>query len=186
MTAKPRAKKCKECGEKFKPWNTLQACCSPKCALAEGKRRMERKEKQKLKLLKESLKTRGQWVKEAQAAFNAYIRERDYKMPCISCDKPHDGSHQRHASHYRSAGGNPSLRFNTKNVHASCAQCNNHKSGNLIDYRVRLIKKIGQDAVDYLEGPIEAKRYDINYLKRIKKIFNKKQRILVRRREATL
>ena len=54
------------------------------------------------------------------------------------------------------------------NVHTSCAQCNTMKSGNILEYRIRLVKKIGQAAVDWLEGPHEAKRYTIDELKEIK------------------
>jgi hypothetical protein len=42
------------------------------------------------------------------------------------------------------------------------------KSGNILEYRIRLVKKIGQSAVDWLEGPHEAKRYTIDELKEIK------------------
>jgi len=42
------------------------------------------------------------------------------------------------------------------------------KSGNILEYRIRLVKKIGQAAVDCLEGPHEPKRYTIDELKKIK------------------
>ena len=42
------------------------------------------------------------------------------------------------------------------------------KSGNLGPYRMELIKRIGQEKVDWLEGPHEPKRYTIDDLKAIK------------------
>ena len=99
------------------------------------------------------------WMKRAQAAVNAYIRARDAGQPCISCGKPDDGSHQRHASHYRSVGGHPELRFCELNIWASCSVCNNYLSGNLVPFRAALIAKIGLDKVEFLEGQHEPKRY---------------------------
>lgn len=99
------------------------------------------------------------WKRRAQAAVNAYIRARDAGQPCISCGKPDDGSHQRHASHYRSVGGHPELRFCEINIWASCSVCNNYLSGNLVPFRAALIAKIGLERVEWLEGPHEPKRY---------------------------
>jgi len=108
---------------------------------------------------------------------NKYVRLRDKGKPCISCGKLDDGTHQRHASHYRSTAACSSLRFNTKNIYASCQQCNTTKSGNLIEYRISLIKNHGEELVHWLESQNDVVRYDIEYLKRLKKIFNKKIRL---------
>ena len=127
-----------------------------------------------IKKRKSALKTKGDWMREAQTEFNKFIRLRDDKDPCISCDKINDGTHQRHASHYRSCGAAPELRFNELNVHASCAQCNGIKSGNLIEYRIRLIKKIGIKNVEYLEGPHEPLRLTIDDIKKVKQEYRNK------------
>ena len=108
---------------------------------------------------KMAVKPLSYWMKRAQAAVNAYIRARDAGQPCISCGKPDDGSHQRHASHYRSVGGHPELRFCELNIWASCSVCNNYLSGNLVPFRSALVAKIGLDKVEFLEGPHEPKRY---------------------------
>ena len=107
---------------------------------------------------KMEVKPLSYWMKRAQAAVNAYIRARDAGQPCISCGKPDDGSHQRHASHYRSVGGHPELRFCELNIWASCSVCNNYLSGNLVPFRAALVAKIGLDKVEFLEGPHEPKR----------------------------
>ncbi len=89
------------------------------------------------------------WLKALQTVFNAYIRQRDHALPCISCGT-HKG--QRHAGHYRSVGSTPELRFNEDNVHAQCATCNNHLHGNLIEYRKGLVDRIGLERVEALEN----------------------------------
>ena len=136
-------------------------------AAVKRKKEAQAKEQRKdIKQRKEKLKTKSDHAREAQQAFNAWVRERDAGNACISCGRHHQG--QNHAGHYRSVGACPSLRYEPLNVHLQCAPCNTHKSGNVVEYRINLIKKIGQDAVDWLEGPHEPKRYTIEQLQEIK------------------
>ena len=178
-----KIKKCKFCGDEYEPRNSMQSVCSPDCAyrLVEQKnikkaakaiKDKERELRKHLKESKERLKTKGQLAKEAQAAFNKYVRLRDKDLPCISCGRHHQG--QYHAGHYRSVGSSPHLRFNLWNNHKQCSACNNHLSGNLINYRMNLIKKIGQEKVDWIESANFSNKYTIENLKRLKKIFNKR------------
>lgn len=96
-----------------------------------------------------------QLLKLAEKHFNAYIRNRDDQggyFVCISCQKPK--AIQRtcyHAGHYLSAGHHSFTRFNENNVHGQCDRCNLYLSANLINYRINLLKKIGEDAVQELE-----------------------------------
>jgi len=131
---------------------------------------------------KDRVKTLAQWKREAQSAFNSYIRARDDGLPCISCDQS-SSIGQRHASHYRSVGACSQLRFNTFNVHASCAQCNGMKSGNILEYRIRLIKKLGADRVEWLECQNQPTKYDVEYLKRVKRIFTKRKKLTINKGE---
>ncbi len=71
-------------------------------------------------------------------------------MPCVSCGK--NNEKQFHAGHYRSVGSCPELRFEELNVWRQCATCNTYLHGNLIEYRKELIKRIGVDKVECLEG----------------------------------
>lgn len=121
---------------------------------------------------KERIKTRSQWLKEAQTAFNAFIRERDKAEPCISCGRHHQG--QYHAGHYRSVGAAPELRFCEDNVQKQCAPCNNHLSGNPIEYRIRLLAKIGADRVGWIEGPHEPAKLRVEEIKEIKQKYKDK------------
>lgn len=179
----PRPKKCRndECRAAFVPARPMQIACSPSCALAvtRQKQARERKaiqqlERREIRAARERLKSRAEHMREAQAAFNAYIRARDSGQPCISCGRHHEG--QYHAGHYLSVGARPELRFNEDNVHKQCAPCNNHKSGDIVNYRINLVLKLGAERVEWLEGPHEPLRLSIEDLKTIKA----KYRALVR------
>jgi 5-methylcytosine-specific restriction endonuclease McrA len=141
----------------------------------------ERQHKAETKTRKDKIKTKTEWLTEAQAAVNAYVRIRDRGKPCVSCGKPDNGTHQRHASHYRSVGACSSLRFNLKNVYASCQQCNTSKSGNLLEYRIRLKKRYGESLVEWLESQNEPKRYETDYLIRLRDVFRKRVNKLKKR-----
>lgn len=179
-------KKCRICKAKFEPFNSLQVACSPACALKIGKKQAAKKADDKTKEQrkwvreqKQKLKGRSEHLKEAQQAFNAYIRERDRHRPCISCGTWSAG--QFHAGHYRTTKAAPELRFEELNCHKQCAQCNNFDSGNIVEYRISLIQRIGQEAVDWLEGPHEPKKYTIDDLKAIKAKYRAMKRELEKR-----
>jgi len=110
----------------------------------------------------------------AQKAFNAYIRARDSNLACVSCDKSAFWVGQWHCGHYKSVGARPDLRFNEGNTAKQCSQCNNFLSGNVGDYRLELIKRIGLDKVEWLEGPHEPKKYTCEDLKEIELIYKGK------------
>lgn len=173
MIAKPpKPKTCRNaaCSIKFIPQRLGQAVCSPKCALAvvEVKKAKEKMSlaqagRREIKVRKEKLKTRADHAKDTQQAFNEWVRLRDADLPCVSCGRHHDG--QYHAGHYRTVAANPAIRFEPLNVHKQCAPCNNHKSGDIVNYRIELVKRIGVEAVEWLEGPHEPKRYTVEQLK---------------------
>ena len=169
-----KPKKCRVCQAEYTPARMGQKVCSPGCAIQDVQKTKRREYRKETRALKEQVKNRSQWMKEAQQAFNAYIRARDAHLPCISCERHHQG--QYHAGHYRSAGGNPELRFEELNTHKQCMPCNSHLSGNLINYRINLIKKIGLGAVEWLEGPHEPKKYTIENLKEIRDKYRKMEK----------
>ena len=147
-----------------------------------GKAKREKAAKADIRERKEKIKKRSDYAKEAQTAVNRYIRARDKGKPCISCGKPDNGKHQRHAGHYQSRGAHPELAYNVLNNHGQCATCNTYLSGNLIDYRKGLIVRYGQWIVDYLDSHHDLKKYSIDDLKRIKRIFNKRARFYEKRK----
>lgn len=174
LTAKQRPKKCKcGCGESFTPRNTLQIAATVDCAMKLARKQRESAERQVAKVARKAtreamvkLKTRRDWMKEAQTAVNAYVRERDKELPCISCGRFHEG--QWHAGHYLSRGAHPELALEQRNIHRQCAPCNTHLSGNQVKFRLGLIARHGVELVDWLEGPHEPKRYTIDELKAIR------------------
>ena len=173
-----RLKTCRICRIKFEPVRFAQTCCSIPCAIEHANALKAKKQKKELKEAKAKLKPRADYLKEAQAIFNKFIRLRDKDETCISCNKSHGG--QYHAGHFRSVGAAPELRFNEINCHKQCSVCNNYLSGNLLEYRRRLISKIGIDKVEWLEGPHEAKKYTIEEILAIKKEYQQKIKELER------
>lgn len=174
-----RKKKCAHCRSLFQPINSLQKCCSVPCAIAYAKAEKEKADKKELQVRKLKLKSRGEWLKEAQTAFNAFIRERDKGQPCISCGRYHTG--QYHAGHYRSVGACPELRFDENNCHLQCMPCNAHLSGNIVNYRPALIAKIGLAQVEWIEGPHEPVKLTIEQIKEIKSTYQRKLKELKQR-----
>lgn len=161
-----KPKKCKQCKTAFVPRSSLQVCCGIKCAVEHAQSKRKTKERKEYREAKEKIKSRSDWMREAQQAFNSFIRERDKELPCVSCGRHHQG--QYHAGHYRTVGGNPELRFSELNVWKQCAPCNDHLHGNIVNYRIELERRIGRDKLEFLEGPHEPKKYTIDDLKAIK------------------
>lgn len=176
-------KKCRSCGCTFRPFSSLAKVCGVTCAIlltekqkAQQVARANRAERKSIREALEKAKTRGTHLKELQAAFNAWVRARDAGKPCISCGRHHTG--QLHAGHYRSVGSEPALRFEPDNVHLQCAPCNTYLSGNLIAYRVNLIKKIGLERVEWLESTHEPKKYAITEILEMKVFYRAEVRRL--------
>ena len=180
MKREIKQKKCKACGNKFTPFNSLAQVCSVDCAIqyAKDNKVQERTRRALHNIAKERIKTRSDYLKDAQNVFNAFIRERDKNEPCISCGRHHQG--QYHAGHYRSVGACPELRFCELNVHKQCSACNNHKSGNIVEYRINLVKKNGVEKVEWLEGYHEPKKYTIEQIKEIRAKYQLKLKELKR------
>lgn len=104
---------------------------------------------------REALKTIPELLKEAQKAFNEFIRARDRKAghPCISSGRPLDWTGNAvDAGHYRSVGAAPHLRFNEDNCHAQSKFDNQWRAGNVVDYRINLERRIGVDRLAALEA----------------------------------
>lgn len=76
---------------------------------------------------KKALLTRGDYIKKAQSAFNAFIRERDEGKPCPSCGTYHPPmifGGQWDCGHFMGVGARPELRFEEKNAYRQCKACN--------------------------------------------------------------
>lgn len=154
----------------------MQNVCSPRCAHKKVKAD-KKAEKQHDKERKEKLKTLHDFIRQADVAFQAYIRERDKQAgyPCISSGKPLDWSgNQVDAGHYRSKGAASHLRYNENNCHAQSKIDNLWKSGNVVEYRIRLIQRIGLEAVERLEQDNQPRKWTREELIEIKRLYAEK------------
>lgn len=183
----PRPKKCRVCLELFVPMKPLQVACGISCALIHAKAKqakarvaLEKVERRELRAARQRFKPLREYMQEAQAAFNKFIRLRDRDQPCICCgsygpDEDWLTGGKWDAGHFLSRGSHPELRFDEDNCHKQLKSCNGgsskyaQKGRTVVEgYRARLIEKIGLERVEALEGPHQARRYSIEELKAIK------------------
>lgn len=167
-------KVCRHCKRTFEPARPLQATCGLRCALAEvrvAKKAKKASERDLTRVRREALKTIPERIKEAQIAFNQFIRMRDAELPCISCGNPPPGTELhagRDAGHYRSTGNASHLRFDERNCNAQCVKCNQWGAGRVTDYRIGLIDRIGSVAVLDLESDNASRKWSHDELIAIK------------------
>ena len=183
-------KRCKVCRTPFEPRLPMAQVCSIDCARSlavsvRGKAEKQAAIKQRKadRERKERLKTRRDWEREAQTAFNAFIRARDADKPCICCGQPlsvGDVGGSYDCGHYRSTGSAPHLRYDERNAHAQRKQCNRWGAGRAVDYRLGLIERIGLEAVEALEADQQARKYTADELRAIKTEYAAKARELKR------
>lgn len=186
-------RRCKQCRKKVPAESAfvtqLRAFCSFECLTQftkseKGRKTIAKSSLSDLRERKKKLLTRSDYLKLAQAAFNAYIRFRDRDDACISCgnfilaDQPGGGWD---CGHYRSTGSAQHLRVGglraCLNAHKQCVKCNRYLSGNVAEYRRGLIRKIGQELVDMIEADQETRNYSSADLQRITEIYRKRKRI---------
>jgi len=173
------------------------------CATLHGKAKAEKARKAKkakdqqdrervLGMSKKDLETKPELTKKAQKAFNAFIRYRDRIYNCISCGCSEGDIKIRDrmfgvwdCGHFLSVGARPELRFEELNANKECKPCNGgagnfaHKDKTVHkQYEENLIKKIGQEKVDWLNGPHELPNYTHDDLREIAKHYRGKLREL--------
>ena len=167
-------KKCKNCKKEFIPLrSTLEKyCLKDECIrvfVEEAKSKAWKKTKSKMKT---DLMTLQDYIKLAQITFNKYIRLRDKGNVCISCQKP---PKKLNSGHFYNANNHWNVRFDENNVHLQCEHCNTFLSGNLINYRENLLKKIGAEEFNVLEGKSKVTRkFTKEELKEIIETYKKK------------
>lgn len=160
-----RRTRCPHCRGKLEAGQRIHAECiegyaeaqAEKAARTEAKkaRAAAKVERAEMRQRKEAIKTIPDLIKEAQVAFNAFIRERDREKPCICCGLPLGTGEVGGAfdcGHYRSTGSAPHLRFDERNAHAQRKVCNRWGAGRAVDYRIGLVARLGLEAVEALES----------------------------------
>ena len=95
---------------------------------------------------------------KAQEIFRKFIRERDKDKPCVSCGK----YVALQCGHFYSGGHYSQLYFDEDNSNGQCLRCNYHLSGNLIPYRIELLKRIGKERVEMLDMKANHKGFNKN------------------------
>ena len=182
-------KRCKVCKQQFRPTRPMQPTCGNyECQVSyaqqvadKARKKREKVERAADRQKREKLKTRSDWIKDAQIAFNAYIRGRDAGRPCICCGRTltSDGLGGGYdAGHYRSVGSAPHLRFDERNCHAQSKQCNRYGAGRAVDYRIGLVARIGLDAVEALERDQSTAKWTIDQLREIRDTYRAKLKAL--------
>lgn len=127
-------KNCIQCNKPFEPFKTTQTVCGISCAIKYTKGR-EKREKAELK---ENLLTTSDLRKGLQIVTNSIVREIDKGCNCISCGKR---PLKFNAGHFYSVGSDPSIRFHLFNIWGQCEHCNSYLSGNIHQYRNKLINE---------------------------------------------
>jgi len=182
--------RCKNCKIKFEATNFNQKfCLDDLCVKAcvswtieQRKKNEEKKWRKEKTRRKNNMKTNSELMSDAQDSFNAFIRERDKGLGCISCKKPF-GQMKYDAGHYFSRNGHKNITYHENNVHGQCVHCNQHLHGNHIEYQINLVEKIGMEEMMKLyEIAYEIRRYDNDELRGIISLYKKKLKELKKSR----
>lgn len=173
MNAKaPALRRCTECKEYYQPkrygLKVLKQCGKDCIKLAAEKIKQKEFDKE-TRAMRAAMndKDSSWWSDKAQLKFNQYIMLRDRGKPCVSC-----GTTKKDidycAGHYVPRGRSSALRFHEKNVHRQCNyNCNSSMSGNLIPYRMAIVKMYGEETAQWLDTHQKMPRYRIEDYKRI-------------------
>lgn len=182
IRAELKPKTCGHCGTSFTPARPMQSVCSPICA-SQKVRSDRKREREEIRERKAAIKRIPDLIRDAQEAFNAFIRARDAGQPCICCGRPlHESAGVRGAGydcgHYRSRGSAGHLRFHEDNAHAQRKDCNRYGAGRAVDYRIGLIQRIGLDRVEALESDNTPRKWGRDELIELKATYRRKLREL--------
>ena len=179
-TTKKKKKVCVECKSEFEPSKTTQKVCSVSCSISYAKKQSEKKAAKEWnetkKIWKEKNKSRSQKIQEVRKVFHAWIRKRDDCLPCISCGNISPSMWD--AGHYLKAEVYTGLIFNEHNTNKQCSKCNRFLDGNEANYRIGLVKKIGEAAVLELESIKDSMRKYKWSDEELKEIKDKYQKLL--------
>ncbi len=168
----------------------LKLFCSIDCAVSWSKLQSDKLKAKKQKEFnaetrkrKLAIKKRSEWIADLQKVVNQFVRLRDAGLPCVSCGRSESEVEQDaigktggawDAGHYLSRGSHPELRFCLDNIARQCKSCNGG-SGNYVrknhevqkHFRVELIKRIGLDKVERLEGKHEPLKLAVDEIKEL-------------------
>lgn len=165
------------------PWADAQAQKAERRA-AKASKAAQVEEKRQDRVKKEQRKGIPELIAEADKAFSLYVKLRDRLAGyvCISSGKPLDWSgNATDAGHWRSRGAASALRYHPDNCHAQSKHDNRYLAGNAVEYRMRLIERIGLARVEALEGMNGVHKWQKDELRAIKAEYMAKAKELKKR-----
>ena len=193
----PNKRRCKACKEYAIPRGTDPRVkwCSDPCkdkviaAALEKARETQRKQARRAQNQEKRARKLNDLPHQktlTRLAFNKMIRLLDAGQLCISCGKEVCGS-RFEAGHFKSVGSHPELRYDPRNCYLQGSGCNqatsSRRRSNLTvskEYEQRLRDKMGDELVDWLNGPHEPKHYTCDDLRELRAVFNEEVRRLER------
>ena len=204
---KPRPKRCRveSCRTLFVPARMGQAVCSPACAIIDAPKNQDRArkamaqvERADTKVRKEKLKSRSEFLHEAEKAVRDYRRTYELSIGsgCISCGESQESILNAQGwkvggafdgGHFMGKGARPELRLLPENIWLQCKSCNSGsymhaRKGYTVSqgFRSGLIDRIGLEAVEALESDHTPRKYATEDLKAIKDEYREKLKVLKR------
>ena len=201
-----KSRKCANpaCRSEFVPaFSTTQKVCKWQCGLAikdqnhdKARKAIASQERVEHRERKEKLKTRSEYLHEAEKVVRDYRRTYELSIGsgCISCGESQESILSAQgwktggafdAGHFLGKGARPELRLIPENIWLQCKGCNSGsymhaRKGHTVSqgFRAGLIDRIGLEAVEALEADHEPRKYTIDELKAIRDEYRAKLRAL--------
>lgn len=140
---------------------------------------------------KQALETRGEVLAQAKLAIQAFRRHEELAKGrgCMSCGRSREEVESGEwrpggywdGGHFKGKGAFPELALEPLNIWLQCKSCNAGsgkyaRKGYTVSasFETNLIAAEGQDLVDWLNGPHDAKHYDIDQLRSIRDTYRAK------------
>jgi hypothetical protein len=160
--------------------------CASLYALGKSRQAKTKAERKLYRERKQAIKPKSTLMQEADKAFQAYIRYRDKDLPCINTGQYIAwDDNQSDAAHFISKAANTAMRYDLRNCHKSTKASNAMQEKYIHDYRNNLFKRLGEERFAKFEADRQywathQRKFSVEYLERVKRIFRKKKRVLMR------
>ena len=178
----PKPRPCPVCRNSFVPIKPMQSVCGPRCAVKKVKQ-AKVEERAQIKTRKEAIKRHPDLMKEAQEAFNGFIRERDKRRGCFVCGVPFPANRAGgafDAGHVRSRGAAGHLRFNEDNCHGECKECNSPWGAKPHQIEAGAVARIGRERYEALAQDNSPVKWTRDQLREIRDTYRAKTKELKR------
>lgn len=144
-----KKRKCKICKTSFNVKSNNHWYCDFDCAMTALKIQKDKKEQefQEMKKRVNAPKRKTDLQKE----INKLARKIDnyFGFKCIDCNSTF--GKQIDGAHFHNVQGNENIRFNLHNIHAARSHCNKYSSEHKVGYREGIIKRYGEQYLEYID-----------------------------------